>query len=96
MKMARATWNGTILAESEQVVVVEGNLYFPPRSIQWEFFQPSASKSTCFWKGVASYYDVVIDGSTNKDAAWTYPDPSEAAESIKDHIAFWKGVKVEP
>ena len=93
--MAKAIWNGAVLAESEQGVRIEGNLYFPPKAIRWEYFRPSESHTTCFWKGQASYCDIVVEGSTNKDAAWTYPDPSKAAKSIKDYIAFWKGVKVE-
>ncbi len=93
--MAKATWNGNVLAESDQGVVVEGNYYFPHDSVHWEFFQPSESHTVCHWKGVASYYDVVIDGQTNRDAAWYYPEPSAAASEIKDHVAFWHGVRVE-
>ncbi|HEX9675663.1 MAG TPA: DUF427 domain-containing protein [Anaerolineales bacterium] len=93
--MARAIWNGVVLAESEQGVVVEGNYYFPRESVRWDFFQPSQSHTTCHWKGIASYYNVVVDGQTNKDAAWYYPEPSQAAKSITDHVAFWRGVKVE-
>lgn len=93
--MAKATWNGKLLAESDEGVVVEGNYYFPKRSVHWEFFQPSESHTVCHWKGVASYYDVVIDGQTNRDAAWYYPEPSQAASQIKDHVAFWRGVRVE-
>ena len=93
--MARAIWNGVVLAESEQGVVVEGNYYFPRSAVRWEFFTPSQSHTTCHWKGIASYYDVVVDGQTNQDAAWYYPEPSEAAKSIKDHVAFWREVKVE-
>ena len=93
--MARAIWDGVVLAESEQGVVVEGNYYFPHASVRWDFFQPSQTHTTCAWKGLASYYDVVVDGQVNKDAAWYYAEPSEAAKSIKDHVAFWRGVKVE-
>jgi len=92
----KAIWNGATLAESEKTVVVERNHYFPPESIRAEFFQASDTHTHCFWKGEASYYDVVVDGETNKDAAWLYPDPSDAAQNIKGFIAFWHGVKVEP
>lgn len=93
--MARATWNGVVLAESEDGIVVEGNYYFPRESVNMEFFRPSQTHTTCHWKGLASYYDIAVAGQTNKDAAWYYPDPSEAAKLIMDHIAFWRGVKVE-
>jgi len=91
----KATWNNTILAESDDTVIVEGNHYFPPQSIKKEYFQGSATHTTCPWKGEASYYNVVVDGQINKDAAWYYPDPKPAAAEIKDHVAFWRGVKVE-
>ena len=90
----KATWNGAILAESNQTVIVEGNHYFPSSSMSRQYFRPSETHTTCHWKGVASYYDVVVDGKVNSDAAWSYPDPSEAAKQIKDHVAFWKGVQV--
>jgi uncharacterized protein (DUF427 family) len=93
--MPTATWNGAILAESEDTVVVEGNHYFPSSSLRRQHFAPSATHTTCSWKGVASYYDVVVDGRKNADAAWYYPDPKEAAESIRGRIAFWKGVEVK-
>lgn len=93
--MARATWNGVVLAESVDGIVIEGNYYFPCGSVNMEFFQPSQSHTTCHWKGLASYYDIVVGGQANKDAAWYYPNPSEAAKSITDHVAFWRGVKVE-
>jgi len=93
--MAKATWNGAVLAESKACVVVEGNQYFPADAIKSEYFQPSGTHTTCPWKGVASYYDVVVDGKVNKDAAWYYPTPKDAAKQITGHIAFWKGVKVE-
>jgi uncharacterized protein (DUF427 family) len=93
--MARATWNGAVLAESDVTEMVEGNHYFPPESIRREYFQESSSHTTCYWKGLASYYDVVVDGQTNKNAAWYYPAPSAAAQNIKGYIAFWHGVKVE-
>jgi uncharacterized protein (DUF427 family) len=93
--MARAIWNGTVLAESEQVERVEGNAYFPPESVREDLLSPSATTTICGWKGEASYYDVIVDGEVNRDAAWYYPDPKEAASRIRDHIAFWRGVRVE-
>ncbi|MGG6268434.1 DUF427 domain-containing protein [Leptolyngbya sp. AN03gr2] len=93
--MPRAIWNGTVLAESDRTEVVEGNQYFPPDSIKSEYFQDSNTHTTCGWKGVASYYNLVVDGQTNKDAAWYYPTPKDAAKNITGYIAFWKGVKVE-
>jgi uncharacterized protein (DUF427 family) len=92
--MAKASWENVVLAESDRCVVVEGNQYFPADSIRKEFFQPSATQTVCPWKGTASYYDVVVDGKRNKDAAWYYAEPSAAAKQIKDHLAFWNGVKV--
>lgn len=91
----KAIWRSTVLAESEDTVVVEGNHYFPPDSIHNEYFRPSDTHTTCPWKGLASYFDVVIGEEINKDAAWYYPETKEAAENIKGRIAFWKGVKVE-
>lgn len=93
--MARATWQGQVLAESEHTIVVEGNHYFPPESIRVEHFRPSDHHSVCVWKGRASYYDIVVDGQTNENAAWFYPDPSQLAGRIKDYVAFWKGVQIE-
>jgi uncharacterized protein (DUF427 family) len=94
--MPKATWNGKLLAESDRCEVVESNQYFPPDSIHREFFRESATHSTCPWKGEASYFDVVVDGQVNKDAAWYYPEPKPAANNIKGYVAFWRGVKVEP
>ena len=91
----KATWNGTVLAESDDTVVVEGNHYFPPDSVKREHFRESETHTVCPWKGTASYYDVVVGGETNKDAAWYYPQPKDAARQIKEHVAFWRGVKVE-
>jgi len=91
----KATWHNTEIARSDDTVVVEGNHYFPPDSIRREFLQPSSTHTTCPWKGEASYYNVVVNGETNKDAAWYYPEPKEAAAEIKNHIAFWRGVRVE-
>lgn len=94
--MAKAIWKGRLIAESDRCEVVEGNQYFPPDAVRRELLQASATHTTCGWKGVASYYHVVVDGQVNKDAAWYYPDPKPAAANIAGYIAFWKGVKVEP
>ena len=91
----RATWNDAVLADSIDTVVVEGNQYFPIADVRVEHLRPSDSHTTCHWKGVASYYDVVIGDKVNRDAAWYYPTPSSAAERIKERVAFWHGVKVE-
>lgn len=91
----KAIWKGIVLAESDDTLVVEGNQYFPPDSMNRENFRESETHSTCPWKGEASYYDVVVNGDVNKDAAWFYPQPKDAAKQIKDHVAFWRGVKVE-
>jgi uncharacterized protein (DUF427 family) len=93
--MARASWNGTVIAESDNTVVVEGNHYFPKDSVRADVLTGSDTHSVCPWKGTASYYSVVVDGQTNPDAAWYYPAPKDAAAEIADHIAFWHGVKVE-
>jgi uncharacterized protein (DUF427 family) len=93
--MAKATWNGATIAESDRTVVVEGNHYFPPDAVHDEYLRPSATHTVCPWKGTASYHDVEVDGHRNADAAWYYPEPKPAAAEIKDHIAFWKGVRVE-
>jgi uncharacterized protein (DUF427 family) len=93
--MAKATCEGTVLAESNQCVEVEGNQYFPPDAIKQEYLKPSATHTICPWKGTASYYDVEVSGKRNRDAAWFYPEPKPAARQIKGYIAFWKGVKVE-
>ena len=91
----KATWNGAVLAESDTTVGIEGNQYFHPDAINKQYFQPSDTHTICPWKGEASYYNVVVDGQVNKDAAWYYPSTKPAADEIKDHIAFWRGVKVE-
>ncbi|QBD81565.1 DUF427 domain-containing protein [Ktedonosporobacter rubrisoli] len=93
--MPKATWNGTTLAESDKCVVVEGNQYFPPDSVKREYFKTSDTHTTCPWKGLASYYNIEVDGKVNEDAAWYYPEPKEAASQIKDYVAFWRGVQVE-
>lgn len=92
--MAIATWNGAVLAESDQTILVEGNHYFPPAAVRWDLLRDSSTRSTCHWKGKAGYYDVVVDGSTNRDAAWTYPEPKSAASEIGGYVAFWRGVQV--
>ena len=91
----RATWKSIVLASSDDTVVVEGNHYFPAESLVKEHFAPNSTHTTCAWKGVASYYDVVVDGDTNAGAAWFYEAPKDAAKTIKGRVAFWKGVKVE-
>lgn len=93
--MPRARWNGALLAESDRCIAVEGNQYFPPDSIHAEFFQPSATHTVCHWKGTASYYDLVVNGERNADAAWYYPEPKDAAKQIAGYVAFWRGVTVE-
>jgi len=93
--MAKATWNGAVLAESDTYETVEGNVYFPPTALKKEHLKDSATHTVCGWKGTASYYDVEVDGQVNKDAAWYYPETKEAAENIRGYVAFWKGVKVE-
>lgn len=92
--MAQAIWHGAVIAESAETVVVEGNHYFPLGSVRQEFLRESDSHSRCPWKGTASYYSLEVDGVRNPDAAWYYPAPSAAANEIKDHVAFWKGVQV--
>jgi len=92
--MPKAIWNDVVIAESELFEKVEGNIYFPLETINKEYFKDNDTKSTCFWKGQASYYDIEVKGKTNKDAAWYYPDPKSKAKNIKDYVAFWKGVEV--
>ncbi len=91
----KALWNNAVLAQSDNTIVVERSHYFPPDSINREYFRESNTHTTCPWKGQASYYDVVVGGEANKGAAWYYPEPKEAAKQIKNYVAFWKGVKVE-
>ena len=93
--MAKAIWQGQVLATSDKFEIVEGNIYFPPETIDKRFFKDSPTTSICSWKGTAHYYSVDIEGSENKDAAWYYPDPKPAASQIKDYVAFWRGVTVE-
>ena len=93
--MPKATWNGAVLAESADTIVIEGNHYFPPAAVRTELFKPSATHTVCPWKGTASYYTVEVNGQQNPDAAWYYPEPKDAAKEITGYVAFWKGVKVE-
>lgn len=92
--MAKAMWNGVVLAASDNTVIVEGNHYFPREAVNWQYFKDSQTHTTCPWKGVASYYTLDVDGKENRDAAWYYPNPSAKASQIKDHVAFWRGVQV--
>jgi len=89
----KAIWNNTVIAESNETVKLEGNYYFPPGSVITHFLRDSSTHTTCSWKGTASYYDIVIDDSTNKDAAWYYPEPKQEALNIENHVAFWHGVE---
>ena len=90
----QASWNGSVIAESDDIVQVEGNAYFPPEALRSDCFQPSSHRTVCGWKGEAHYYDVVVNGQVNANAAWFYPDPKPAAAEIRGRVAFWKGVKV--
>ena len=92
--MAKAVWNNIVLAESDTYETVEGNIYFPLASLNREYFAESATTTGCHWKGTAKYFTVEVDGAVNADAAWYYPEPKEAAPSIRDHVAFWRGVQV--
>jgi uncharacterized protein (DUF427 family) len=92
--MMQAIWNGAVIASSEDIVTVEGNAYFPADALISDAFRPSSHRTVCGWKGEAHYYDVVVDGEVNANAAWYYPEPKAAAAEIKDRVAFWKGVKV--
>ena len=94
--MARALWQGQVLAESDKYESVEGNVYFPPDTVNRALLTPSATTTVCGWKGTAHYYSIEVGGECNADAAWYYPDPKPAAENIRDHVAFWRGVTVEP
>jgi uncharacterized protein (DUF427 family) len=93
--MAKATWGGKVIADSKATVEVEGNQYFPLSAVKREFLKPSSHTSVCPWKGTAHYYHVEVDGMKNDNAAWYYPEPKAAAAEIKDHVAFWKGIRVE-
>ena len=93
--MARAIWNGAVIAESDAYKIIEGNVYFPPDSVKHEYLRASDHRTVCFWKGVANYYDIVVGGKANLQAAWFYPTPKPAASSIRNYISFWHGVVVE-
>lgn len=93
--MPKAIWNNAVLAESDKTIVVEGNHYFPPDAVHTEFFNSSSTHTICSWKGTASYFDVVVNGQVNKDAAWFYPDPKDAAHQISGYVAFWHGIQVK-
>lgn len=90
----KAIWNDTVLAESDDTVVVEGHHYFPPDAINEAYFEASDHRTRCPWKGQARYYDIVVDGNRNENAAWYYPQPKDAAQQIEDRVAFWKGVEI--
>ncbi len=94
MKM-KAIWKDTVLAESDDTVVIEGNHYFPPDSLNMEYFRKTETLSACPWKGLASYYSIEVDGNVNQEAAWYYKDPNDLAKNIKNHVAFWKGIIVQ-
>ena len=91
----RAVWNGAVLAESDDTVVAEGNHYFPREAVNWQYFSHSLRRSVCSWKGTATYLTITVDGQSNPDAAWYYPDPSPVAAHIRDRVAFWHGVTVQ-
>ncbi len=93
--MAKAIWNGAVIAESDHTELVEGNHYFPADTVNKEYLKQSEHHTICSWKGQASYYTIVVDGQENRDAAWYYPSPKPAAKQIKNHIAFWHGVQVQ-
>jgi uncharacterized protein (DUF427 family) len=93
--MAKAIWGTATVAESNDTKQIEGNAYFPPESLNQEFFRPSNHTTVCSWKGVAHYYDVVVNGLTNQNAAWYYPEPKPEATQIKGYVAFWKGIRID-
>ncbi|MBC5829876.1 MAG: DUF427 domain-containing protein [Candidatus Eremiobacteraeota bacterium] len=92
--MLKATWNGAVIAESDQTRLVENNYYFPPQSVKRELLKQSDTHTVCPWKGTASYYTIAVNGEENRDAAWYYPEPKDAAADITGHVAFWKGVEI--
>jgi uncharacterized protein (DUF427 family) len=92
--MPKAIWNNVVLAESDGIETVEGNVYFPIESINKQYFKETETRTTCGWKGLASYYTIIVDGKENDDAAWYYPEPKAEAENIKGYVAFWKGIEV--
>ncbi|MDJ0555365.1 MAG: DUF427 domain-containing protein [Microcoleaceae cyanobacterium MO_207.B10] len=93
--MAKAIWNGAVLAESSSCEIVEGNYYFPPNAVNREYLKESNTHTNCFWKGEASYYNLEVNGQVNQDGAWYYPEPKEKAKNIQNYVAFWHGVQVE-
>jgi uncharacterized protein (DUF427 family) len=93
--MAKATWKGAILAQSDRYETVEGNIYFPAEALDRRYFRESSTETLCSWKGTASYFTIVVDDQVNEDAAWTYRQPLAAADNIKGYVAFWRGVNVE-
>lgn len=92
--MSKATWQGVVLAQSNKTIEIEGNQYFPPDSVNRQYLEDSTLHSTCPWKGEASYYNIIVNGKKNPDAAWYYPDPKDAAVQIKNYVAFWKGIAI--
>lgn len=94
--MAKAIWNGVVLAQSDHTEIVEGNHYFPPHTLNLEYFKESSHRTSCHWKGIANYYTIEVNGQKNENAAWFYTSPKTAANNIKDHVAFWRGVTVKP
>ena len=92
--MVKANWNGATIADSDSTVVVEGNHYFPPETVDFDLLRPSDTTTVCPWKGIAHYFHVVVNGDENLDAAWYYPEPKPAAAEIRDRVAFWRGVEV--
>lgn len=92
--MVKAIWNGNVIAESDQTVLVEGNHYFPPETVKRSLLIESETHTVCPWKGLASYYDIQVGDKVNRNAAWYYPEPSKLAEKIQNYIAFWRGVKI--
>lgn len=90
----QAIWEGSVLAESDATILVEGNHYFPPEAVNWDLLESTQSRTSCFWKGQAHYFSVNVAGKTNPDSAWTYPEPLEGASELRNHVAFWRGVQV--
>lgn len=93
--MAKAIWNGTVLAQSDDTVIIDGNHYFPPQSVDKQYFQETSTHTSCPWKGTANYYDIEVNGQINRDAAWFYPNAKEKAKHFEDYVAFWRGVQIE-
>jgi uncharacterized protein (DUF427 family) len=93
--MPRAVWNGAVIAESKETVVVDGKHYFPPHTVNHDYLSESNTRSECPWKGIAVYFHIRVDGDVNSDAAWCYPDPKAASANVREHVAFWKGVEIQ-